>query len=319
MTLPLGTRLRVRARQSLSRGLRAVPPSVVGQVHRRYSVASGVQRRMWAPAVSLLRHRPLAPMRDFALPDNPGLRLQAVESRLARLLYWYGESGYEGCETLWWRRLCERATGILELGANIGYYTVQGAAAAPTAKYVAVEANPESADIVRANVRLNSLRNVDLIQAAVVGEDAPETMELSLPDQEQYSAPTGAYLSAGNEGVGSRPSSRAVTVPTVRMSSLVDGVDLLKLDIEGYEAQVLESVRTQLADSRPTIVVEVLKKVPRLRAVISDLHATGYLVFAIGEDSLHLITADELGGSAPLPRYGSRDVILIPAERVNDL
>ncbi|WP_390624112.1 FkbM family methyltransferase [Fodinicola feengrottensis] len=258
-------------------------------------------------------------MRDFALPDNPGLRLTAVESRLARLLYWYGESGYEGCETLWWRRLCERATGILELGANIGYYTVQGAAAAPDAKYVAVEANPESADIVRANVRLNALRNVDIVQAAVVGDDAPETMELSLPDQEQYSAPTGAYLSAGNEGVGNRPSTRAVTVPTVRMSSLVDGVDLLKLDIEGYEAQVLESVRSRIAETRPTIVVEVLKKVPRLRAVISDLHATGYLVFAIGDDSLHLLTADELANPAPLPRYGSRDVVLVPAERAKEL
>jgi FkbM family methyltransferase len=292
---------------------------MVGQIRRRYAESSGVEQRLWAPAVSVLRHRPLAPMRDFALPDNPRLRLAAVESRLARLLYWYGESGYEGCETLWWRRLCSRSSAVLELGANIGYYTVQGAAAAPKAKYVAVEANPESAEIVRANVRLNSLQNVEVIQAAVVGDDAPETMELSLPDQEQYSAPTGAYLSAGNEGVDSRPSSRAVTVPTVRMSSLVDGVDLLKLDIEGYEAQVLESVRSQLADSRPTIVVEVLKKVPKLRAVISELHATGYLAFAIGEDSLHLLTVDELGSSAPLPRYGSRDVILVPAERANDL
>jgi FkbM family methyltransferase len=292
---------------------------MVGQIRRRYAESSGVQQRLWAPAVSVLRHRPLAPMRDFALPDNPALRLAAVESRLARLLYWYGESGYEGCETLWWRRLCARSHGILELGANIGYYTVQGAAAAPNAKYVAVEANPESAKIVRSNVLLNSLQNVDVVQAAVVGDDAPEAMELSLPDQEQYSAPTGAYLSAGNEGVNSRPSSRAVTVPTVRMSSLVDGVDLLKLDIEGYEAQVLESVRPQLADTRPTIVVEVLKKVPRLRAVISDLHSTGYVVFAIGTDSLHLLTVDELASSAPLPRYGSRDIILIPAERANAL
>ena len=165
------------------------------------------------------------------------------------------------------------------------------------------------------NLQLNNLANVKLIEAAVVEDGAPTTMELSLPDQEQYAAPSGAYLSSGTEGIKGRPASTTVTVPTVPISELIDTVDLLKLDIEGYEANVLEAVWPQLQQSRPTIVVEVLRDVPRLRQIIRDLHAQRYEVLAIGDEHLHAITDAEIAAEAPLPRYGSRDVILIPAER----
>jgi FkbM family methyltransferase len=319
MSLSLATRTRVRARIVLSRVLTVVPIGLIVTVRDRATAASGGGRGVWGMAAKVLRHRPLSPLTDFELPDNREIRLTAVRSRLAQLLFWYGESGYEGAETRWWRTLCAQAHDILEVGANIGYYTVQGSHAAPHATYTTVEANPEAAAIVTRNVELNGLGNVKVIQAAVVGDDAPSTMELALPDQEQYAAPTGAYLSTGTEGIHDRPAGSTVTVPTVPMSQLVGGVDLLKLDIEGYEANVLESVRTWLLAERPTIVVEVLKEAPRLRAVIRELRDAGYEVRAIGERDLHVITDEELNADAPLPRYGSRDVILIPSEKLHTI
>jgi FkbM family methyltransferase len=317
MTLSLATRLRVRARIALSRVLTVVPIGVVTAVRDRNIAASGRGQRLWKPFAGALRHRPLTPLTEFALPDNREIRLTVVRSRLTQLLFWYGETGYEGAETHWWRTLCAKADRILEVGANIGYYTVQGAHAAPKTAYTAVEANPEAAAIVSRNVDLNQLSNVRVVQAAVVGDDAPTSMELALPDQEQYAAPTGAYLSVGTEGIKNRPAGTTVTVPTIPMSELVDGVDLLKLDIEGYEANVLEAVWPWLLEQRPTIVVEVLKEAPRLRKVICELRDAGYEVRAIGDTGLHVITDQELNADVPLPRYGSRDVILIPAERLH--
>ncbi|WP_061294913.1 FkbM family methyltransferase [Herbidospora cretacea] len=308
-------RARVKARELLSRALIVVPPGVTMRTRSGFHSSSGVSRTLLGHAVKVLRHRPLGFTQDFALPDNPRIRLAAVESRLVRILFWYGERGYEGMETACWRDLCAKATGILELGANIGYYTVQGADAAREVPYVAVEANPEAADIVSRNADLNGLANVKVIQAAVVPDDAPATLELSLPDQESYVAPTGAYLSEGGEGISGRPANRTITVPTVRMSDLVDGVDLIKLDIEGYEANVLRAVWPQLLANRPTIVVEVLRNVPALRQVLRDLRAENYEVHAIGDDALHVITDAELASEEPLPRYGSRDVIVVPAEK----
>lgn len=319
MVLPFRTRLRVAARLGLSRGLRAVPAPLATRVHDAYTGSTGRRRALLEPVASVLRHRPLAPLREFSLPGNPELRLVAVESRLARLLYWYGGQGYEGAEAEWWRRLCARSSAIVELGANIGYYTVQGASAAPAAKYTTVEANPESAEIVRRNLALNGLEHVTVVAAAVVGEGEPATAELAFPDEERYAAPTGAYLHARAEGMSHRPAARTVTVPAVQAAEVIGDADLIKLDIEGYEAHVLDAVRTRIAATRPTIVVEILRTATRLREIVRELHHEGYLAFAIGTDSLHLLTAEQLRAPRPLPRHGSRDVILVPRERATDL
>ncbi|QKW36318.1 FkbM family methyltransferase [Actinomadura sp. NAK00032] len=296
-----------------------MPIKAVIAVRDRNLRSKAPARRVWGLLAAVLRHRRLTPLTDFVLPDNPEIRLTVTHSRLVQLIFWYG-ARYEGAETFWWRKLCGQATRILEVGANAGYYTVQGAHAAPSTPYITVEANPEAAAIVAANVELNRLGNVEVVQAAVVDDDAPATMQLSLPDQERYAAPTGAYLAEGGEGIANRPAATSVTVPTRPMSQLVDGVDLLKLDIEGYEATVLESVLPWLLSERPTIVVEVLRDVPRLRKLIVQLREeAGYEVRAIGETELHVITDDELSADVPLPRYGSRDVILIPPERLQSL
>ncbi|MBO2462136.1 FkbM family methyltransferase [Actinomadura violacea] len=319
MSLSPATRARVRARIALSHALTITPMGAVIAVRNRNLAASGATRRLWGPLAGVLRHRPLTPLEEIALPDRPDVRLTVVRSRLVQLLFWYGATGYEGAETHWWRVLCAQAGRILEVGANIGYYTVQGANAAPGTPYTTVEANPEAAAIVSRNVELNGLGNVQVVQAAVVGDGAPATMQLALPDQEQYAAPTGAYLSEGAEGINDRPAGTTVTVPTRPMSELVEGVDLLKLDIEGYEATVLESVRPWLLAQRPTIVIEVLKNVPRLRKLICELRGAGYEVRAIGDTSLHAITDEQLNADVPLPRFGSRDVILVPSERLHTL
>lgn len=314
-SLPLALRARVKARIALSASLRVIPGGFTLRVRNLFAHSRGARRKAWAQLVRVLRHRPLDFLADFTLPDNPALRLVSVESRLVRLLFWYGERGYEGMETECWRRLCAGSDQVLELGANIGYYTVQGAAAAKGSRYVAVEANPESAAIVERNVALNSLGHVKVIQAAVVDDDAPPTLELALPDQEQYVAPTGAYLASGSEGITDRPASRTISVPTVRMTELISGVDLVKLDIEGYEARVLRAAWSQVVTGRPTIVLEVLRHVPDLRKVLLDLREENYEVWAIGDDTLHRISDEQLASDAPLPRYGSRDVILVPGER----
>jgi FkbM family methyltransferase len=257
-------------------------------------------------------------MRDFALPDNPNVRLVATESLLARMLYWYGEGGYEGAETQWWTRFCQDATSILELGANIGYYTVQGGRANPGARYRAVEANPRAAKIVGANVALNGLANVEVLPVAVVGHKVSDTMTLAFPEEEQYEAPSGAYL-IGAEGVADRISKESVTVPVEGIVDLIEDADLLKLDIEGLETDVLLAAMDALLERMPVIFLEVRTKAVSLRTVISQLHHGGYVVLAIGEHSLHLVTREQIDSGDRLPRYGGRDVILVPAGLVGTL
>src|SRR5690606_31240029 len=131
----------------------------------------------------------------------PDVKLAAADSLIARLAYWYGSDGWEGMETRWWRRCCSQADKVLELGANIGYYTVHGAVANPASTYVAVEPHPESAAALRANLALNDITNVEVVEAAAVSPGSPDRLELSVPEQDLYGTPAGAFIRDSGEGV----------------------------------------------------------------------------------------------------------------------
>lgn len=298
-----------------------IPDPVFARLRDAYGRAhpGGAAQRVLAPLVSVSRHRRL-PVDDFTLGGFPEIRLEGSDSLVAKLLYRYGAGGYEGAEATYWRRACANATSVLELGANIGYYTVQGASANPRCRYRTVEPHPVSAAAVRRNLARNGLLNVEVVEAAAVGRRGLGPMELSVPAQDRYALPAGAFLRDGGEGVEHLDERAVLTVDTVTMEDLIDGVDLLKLDIEGHEADVLEPVLGTLLRTAPTIFLEVrMAAVPRLRRMILEFARSGFVVFAIGSESLHLVTLDELEGAAGLPRYGSRDLVLVPADRIGEL
>ena len=315
---------KARLRRILRSGLDRLPRSWFVALRDAHASAlhlapASARRRALAGLVEVARHRSM-PVDAFRLSDYPDVQLQGLESAVARELFWYGGDHYEGVETYWWRRCCTIATSVLELGANIGYYTVQGALANPSARYVAVEPHPESVAALEANLALSSVSHVEVVAAAAVGPPGPELVELAIPDRDTFAAPTEAFLVEGGEGVGHHVAQRTVRVRTVEVRTLIEGVDLLKLDIEGHEAPVLESVMDEILRSRPTIFVEVrLAEVDHLRDVIRRLAGEGYSAFAIGTSSLHLVTRGELDSERPLPRYGTRDLILVPGESVSAL
>lgn len=300
-----GQRARVAARVAAGHGLRAVPLTVIEAARRRHLLAG------------VLRHRSIADLGEFTVSGRFPVRLAAVDSRLARMLYWYGEHGYEANEVLWWRHLCAGAQGILEIGANIGYYTVQGALAAPDVPYMSVEAHPESVAIVRRNLSLNSIDHVRVVHGAVVGETTgDELVELALPELEHYVAPTGAFVASGTEGVGTRrPSDRSISVPAIATASLIDGVDLVKLDIEGFEHTVLAPILQPLVERRATILVEVLRDTPMLRSQLSGLATKGYRFWLVSGPELRKVPVGALKHVDFFAEYGCRDLAAIPRER----
>lgn len=304
-------RCRVAVRRFLYSVLRAVPAGVVEAVHRRWIDADGRRYPGWRPLASALFYRPIS-AEVITVPGGRGTRLVVAGSRMERTLWWFGERAYEGAEAAWWRHLSARAENILEIGANIGYYTVVGAAAA-RGTYTAVEPNPEAAAVVRRNLAANGLHRVEVAEVAAVADDGPREVELAFPDQESFSvAPTGSFLREVAEGVSMRAASRSITVPAAPASALLADRDLVKLDIEGSEAAVLEAALPEIRRSRPILLVELLHGSVRLREVIDVLVADRYAVFAMGSELRPLSAADR-------DVREDRDVLLVPEERVDDL
>jgi FkbM family methyltransferase len=120
---------------------------------------------------------------------------------------------------------------IVDLGSNIGLSVLYLASRYPDARIVAVEADPTTFARLESNV--GHLPQVTAVHAAVSDRDGTMTLH------------SGARSWASSL-VASNDRTNAHEVPAKTLDSLlqeidVDQVDLLKMDIEGAEAQVLRS------------------------------------------------------------------------------
>jgi FkbM family methyltransferase len=252
----------------------------------------------------------------FRLVDNPELEFVAVDSQVLEQLYWCGEQGWEPELLPWWREFCRRSHSVLELGTNVGYFAVQGGRAAPDVRYVAVEPHPVSAEACRRHLALNSVTSVELIEAAAVADSAVSSVPLLVP-ADQAATPTVAFLSPDTElpAAMAREVVAVLEVPAVDVRRLLDGVDLIKMDVEGQEHLLLAAMRAHLRTSRPTLFVEVLAGTVQLRAVLADLCATdGYRCYALSRQGLVELEPSRLATVRLMDEFGCQDVLLSAAD-----
>jgi FkbM family methyltransferase len=252
----------------------------------------------------------------FRLVDNPDLEFVAVDSQVLEQLYWSGEDGWEPELLPWWRACCRKATSVLELGTNIGYFAVQGGRAAPGVRYVAVEPHPVSAGACRTHLALNGVTSVELIEAAAVADPAVSSVPLLVP-ADQAATPTVAFLSPDTELPAdmARDVMAVLDVPAIDVGRLVDGVDLIKMDVEGQEHVLLAAVRNHLRRRRPTLFVEVLAGTVQLRALLAELCASdGYRCYALSRHGLVEIDGGQLATARLMDEYGCQDVMLCAAD-----
>ncbi len=312
---------RTAARRTLTAALNLIPLETLQPLRTAYpnsqpgSAKESAQRLI----LEVVRYRGVPRTRDsFTLADNPAVTVASSDSFIAERLYWFGEAkGYEPEVLRWWRHFCARSTNILELGTNIGYFAVQGALANPSARYTGVEPHPGASGACRKNLELNGITSVNLLQAAAVGDPGTGSIELHLPGgRDHYEEAPCSGFAAGNElhhqQVEDVASYRSITVDAIPLAGLIDGVDLLKIDVEGQEHALLNSVFDELVQLRPTMFLEVLDGTTRLRGLISDLcRALPYKLYVPTREALVELDVTELAGTSLTDRFQTRDLVMV--------
>jgi FkbM family methyltransferase len=142
------------------------------------------------------------------------------------------------------RKYLKPGTTLLDVGANIGLFSIEGAASG--AKVIAVEAAPQHWQAIKASAAANGFE-IDVAPYAA-GEADGEAV-LSLPN-------------GGNHGMftlGRVSSTQTITVPVCRIDDIVGDmrIDFIKMDIEGSEYKALLGAETTIARSRPPILIEL--------------------------------------------------------------
>jgi FkbM family methyltransferase len=199
---------------------------------------------------------------------------------------------------------------VLEVGGNIGLFSVLGARAS-SGKYTVVEPIPANAAVLRSNLARNGLSHAEVIQAAVIpGNDARDVV-LNLP-AEGRDMLVGAHLVEDVEVQG-RTSTSHLTVTGVPIRQLAAGRDLIKIDAEGIEAMLLADIHDVLIKERPTLLIEVLPEATRLGEMLSSLATEAvyyiHLLPEWGSDTIVTIPAKNFTSMLP-GKYNSKDVVL---------
>jgi FkbM family methyltransferase len=143
----------------------------------------------------------------------------------------------------------------VDIGANEGYFSVLGGhLVGATGRIIAVEPQDRLLPILNETLRLNGLNNVSLYSVAISDADGMSDLHLS-PDVNTDST----SLSFGTRYEVSRQPVQTTTLAKMLTDAEVGRVDLLKMDIEGFEYEAILGSR------------ELFEK-GRVRALALELH-----------------------------------------------
>lgn len=200
--------------------------------------------------LELLRRLPPGGTAVGKLPHGARITLGADAMRQTLLPYWIGQYEREVALTFE-RALAQLAPGkvVGDVGANLGYYTLIAAAARrERGTVVAAEPNPIAFAELQRNVKLNHFENVALRQEAV--SHSPGTLNLYVYPE----SITLASLRPADAALEQKVSVRVTTLDALRDE--YGALGLVKLDVEGGEADVVRGGRETLEQDRPFIIYE---------------------------------------------------------------
>lgn len=199
---------------------------------------------------------------------------------------------YEPYEVAFFTETIKPGMNIVDIGANIGYYTVMAAMKTGQSGHViSYEPESENYSFLKRNVDANNLSNVRAVKMAI--GDKVGTAKL--------------YLTKNNKGTHSFANNRNDSEnETVNVDSLdhllsaigVEKVDVLKIDIEGYEPFAFDGMKETLAKNSDIIIFsEIYPKAIRRTGrdpldLLKLFNEYGFVISVIDENKKRMVRLD---------------------------
>lgn len=161
----------------------------------------------------------------------------------------YSTGIWDRPETAYLNRLLKPGMTAVDVGAHIGYFTVLFASkVGPSGQVLAFEPEPYNFKLLRKNVRQNHFKNVRAFNCALGSKTGRARLFLS------------PYENYGDHCLFERESTR-VSIPIktavfdeIALRCGIRRIDVVKMDVQGYERQVLSGMSRLLAAS-PQVTV----------------------------------------------------------------
>lgn len=204
-----------------------------------------------------------------------------VKNYLILQLFWKGIGYYEPLTAFTLLQLLRAgsAGSFVDVGANIGFFSLLLARLRPGVKVFAFEPNPKNYEVLRRNIAANGFSTVHTAPVAL--SESPGTATLFI-----HASDMSASLCPDFEAKSTRGSAEVpvTTLDSYFQISNSTGPVVIKIDVEGNEASVIRGGKSVLSAHSPDLIVEVLKPLPL--DVVSLLNDLGYTFYQITDEGL---------------------------------
>ncbi|AYA38240.1 FkbM family methyltransferase [Hymenobacter oligotrophus] len=205
-------------------------------------------------------------------------------------------------ELFFLEKLVKPGNVCLDIGANLGYYSVAlSRLVGPQGKVLAVEPVPLFQQIWQDNVQLSGFDNLLLLPYALGGKNAVVKMGTPARNGLLHHGMTKVTDSSPSEQYGQYYNVE-MRVPDELLADF-ERLDFIKCDVEGFEYEVFRHMQNTLRRHRPVIQTELngLENRQRVAGLLADL---GYRPYV-------LETKDAAPRLVPCPA----EVLAAPADR----
>lgn len=161
---------------------------------------------------------------------------------------------YETTDSAMIMRLITAESCVIDIGANMGWYSINIAKTYPLSKVYAFEPIPKTFSFLERNIQLNDLKNVFTENFGLSNEAKDITF---------YYYPEGG-VNASSANLTGRADTELITCHVERLDDYVNkkglSVDFIKCDVEGAELFAFQGAKETLQRDKPIVFTEMLRK-----------------------------------------------------------
>jgi FkbM family methyltransferase len=160
---------------------------------------------------------------------------------------------HERATTELFRKTVKERDMVVDLGANIGYFTLLAARlVGPEGKVFSFEPEPKNYSYLIKNVKLNNYNQVVVLPKAVSNKDGKTRLYICDYDTGHHTI--NKYDGIESYSRGRKTEEHSIEIETVTLDNFLEGktnrVDIIKMDVEGAEALALAGMDNILRKNR---------------------------------------------------------------------
>src|SRR5574341_1177435 len=166
---------------------------------------------------------------------------------------WYSDESFE---TSLFEKHLKKGMTVLDLGGNIGFYTILARSiVGQEGRVFSFEPFPNNANLIRASIKENSFTNVIVVEAAASDKMGKATLHLS-PDACSEHSLLDLDFQYNLEPQQNEIEVQTLTVDDYLAKNVGDfKVDFIKMDIEGSESRAIKGMQKVLKENKHLILM----------------------------------------------------------------